>query len=78
MGTNDDIDAAVVEFLIALIEAIFAGNITVEAGDGGLWEELLQFALNQFGADAFVNNISAAAIRTGGGHAFAVSANVAN
>ena len=78
MGTDDDIDMSVVELLIALIEAIFAGNIAVEAGDGGLREELLQFALNQFGADAFVDNISAAAIRTGGGHAFAVSANVAN
>ena len=69
---------SVVEFLIALIEAIFAGNVTVEAGEGSLREELLQLALNQFGADAFVNNISAAAIRAGGGHAFAVSANVAN
>ena len=69
---------SVVEFLIALIEAIFAGNVAVEAGDGSLREELLQLALNQFGADAFVNNISAAAIRAGGGHAFAVSANVAN
>ena len=69
---------SVVEFLIALVETAFAGNIAIKASDSGLREELLQFALNQFGADAFVNNISAAAIRAGGGHAFAVSANVAN
>ena len=46
LGANDDIDISVVEFLIALIEAIFAGNVAVKAGDGGLREELLQFALN--------------------------------
>ena len=39
LGADDDVDVAIVELLIALIESIFIGDVAIKASYGGLREE---------------------------------------
>ena len=57
LGADDDVDVAVLDFVVAGLERFVSDSIGVKAGDFGFGEEFLEFGFEEFCAETFVDDI---------------------
>lgn len=77
LGTDDDIDVAVVEGLVLAVDGLIVGIITVKPSDTCAGEQLGDFLFDPFRTDTFMDDVRTLAFRTMGWHAFLVVTQVA-
>lgn len=56
LSTDDDVDIAVFDGIVKLVERFGLLVVGIKTSDGGFWEEAFEFIFEKLGAKAFVND----------------------
>ena len=67
LGADDDVDVAVSDFVVGVGEGFFGFSVGVKTGDAGGGEEFVNLGFEQFGAEAFMDDVGVFAFETRGG-----------
>jgi len=78
LGADDDVDMAGFNCVVGVDEGFLRLGVGVEAGDFGIWKKFIQLSFEEFGAEAFVEDVGVVAVGTVGGDGGGLTAGVAN